>query len=125
VGQLHPSGCVILAARRCLVLVCNLVKQQLVSTSEKMKYKPGLYKFVVIGDFEPGPYFKDLRIFDYNEDHSSQLKSGETAVSAGTIAIISSYWKLYDSYSMTLGVGCNNAIIPLLNNVLGVPFKSE
>jgi hypothetical protein len=95
---------------------------------EKMpKYEPGLYKFVVIGfyDVDEVIHKKEIRIFDHSKRHSTQVKKGELAASAGSIAVFDTYWKMYQSYSLTLNVGCDDLVIPWLTEILGFPYKSE
>jgi hypothetical protein len=88
---------------------------------------PGLYKFVVIGsyDVDNDSHHRELRVFDHNFIHKSQVKEGERAISAGTVGVFDTYWKIIDGYSTSLNVGYDALDIPLLTEILGVPFQSE
>ena len=83
--------------------------------------KPGLYKFVEID----GKEIRFVESYLYGPAHKDLVKEGEKATSAGLVSVFDNYWKLYDSYSMSLKLGCNTSIIPRLSQIIGKEFEDE
>jgi hypothetical protein len=77
--------------------------------------KPGLYKFVQIN----GKEIRFLEVVPLGPSHKSLVKPGEKATAAGWVSIFDDYWRLSDTYSISLCIGCNNSIIPILSEVIG------
>lgn len=80
--------------------------------------KPGLYKFVCVGDH-------DFRFFDNDESHDQQVNESEKTIvtQAGTVAVFETYWKLYSNHSLSLNIHCDFSVIPRLTRLIGKPYK--
>jgi len=83
--------------------------------------KPGLYKFVEID----GKEIRFVESYLYGPTHKDLVKEGEKATAAGLVSVFDNYWKLYDSYSMSLKIGCSASIIPRLSQIIGKEFEDE
>jgi len=77
--------------------------------------KSGLYKFVQVD----GKEIRFIKVEGLGASHKSLVKEGETATAAGWVSVFDDYWRLSDTYSMSLRVGCNDSIIPILSEVIG------
>lgn len=75
------------------------------------------YKFVKVNE--------QYRFLDNSDKHSSVVQEGETAEAAGTIFEYKDRWKLYQSYSSTLQIGCGEEHIKELEPIIGKSFKDE
>ena len=80
----------------------------------------GVYKFVKVN----GQY---RFIYDaYGVKHKDAVMEGEVAESAGEIAEFDTYWKLYGSYSTSLGgVSTGDEDIVALTEIIGKPFREK
>lgn len=85
-----------------------------------MRMKSGLYKFVQVDG-------KEIRFIkaEFGASHKSLVKEGEKATAAGWVSVFDDYWRLSDTYSMSLCIGCNDSIIPILSEVIGKTFFHE
>ena len=87
--------------------------------------KNGLYKFIEIsGEFR----FCEVEDALIVVTHKSLLKDSENrsqVQSAGTIAVFDSYWRIYDWFSTSLSVGCNESVIPKLTEIIGRKYEPD
>ena len=83
--------------------------------------KPGLYKFVEIN----GEEIRFVESFLHGPSHQSLVELGDKATAAGLVSIFDKHWKLADTYSISLRIGCNESIVPRLTQIIGKKFKDE
>jgi len=80
----------------------------------------GVWKFVKVnGEYR---WIENL-VFD--EGHASLVDKGETAESAGLIFIFKDFWRMEDSYSSTLKVGCKGDEREEISALLGLPHRDK
>lgn len=79
-----------------------------------MKLEPGPYKYVKVN----GEY----RFFSIDFDHIEKVNKGETATSAGLIAVYKKQWKFLDRWSMTLKIGAAEDDEAELSKLLGLSY---
>ena len=83
--------------------------------------KQGLYKFVEVNNQE----IRFIESYLFGPTHKDLVKEGEKATSAGLVSVFDDYWELYDSYSISLKLGCNASIIPKLTQLIGKELKKD
>jgi len=57
--------------------------------------------------------------------HKEAVNDGETAEAAGTINIFDNYWRMVDSYSMTLKIGITMTTKDEITSLLNKPEKER
>jgi hypothetical protein len=84
-------------------------------TTDPPKYNPdelGVWKFVKVN----GEY----RWIANSFEHRQCVEDGETAEAAGTVSLYPEDWKLFQSYSTTLKIGCHEAECDEVSEILGM-----
>lgn len=82
-----------------------------------MSMKPGAYKYVKVND--------EYRFAGIFAEHSSLIKEGESAQSAGTIGIHEAgHWRYLDRWSMSLKIGSQDSDIEALAALIGLPMRN-
>jgi hypothetical protein len=81
----------------------------------------GVFKFVKVnGEYRFGDSELSIGHVDMVD-----VQEGEKAVAAGTILLFDAYWRLEDSYSTTLRIGCGDEEVEELKALIARPNKSK